>query len=216
MEGGDAEDNESEKDGSVVPADVLEGAPDGFVEGSVEWVIAEERDLDGRGAEEGTHDPGELGSDEGVTGEPGDKGGGGDAFVGGDGDEEFGEVEIGNDAGHGDEEGVGDEEVGVGGGGVRGVGRWGVERHEECGRRKGAEDEGGDGEADELGEDGLAKTEAASEEESEHAVEETVACEGEEDEGGHFKGDEEAHLGCAPEANGEAITAEAEEDGDDA
>jgi len=170
MEDGDDPADQAKEEDAIATTDGLELAPDHFVKGPVKGIRAKKSDLDGRRAKEGAHDPGELGAHESISGKPGDKSGGSFSLVGSHGDEEFGEMEIGNDACHRDENGVRDEEVRVRTCGVFGVWCGRVQSHEEGGRGNRSEDKGGDGEAHELGHEGLLEAETAAQKQAEHAV----------------------------------------------
>lgn len=108
-ETGDEEDEER-----VVSCAGSQGAPDSFVEGSLHGVVTQKGDLDGGCSEEGSQDPGELGSHKRIPSDPGDHGHSGDAGVRRGGDEHAGEMDICHHAGEGDERGVGNEKISVG------------------------------------------------------------------------------------------------------
>ena len=113
MEKEQNEAGDKENEERVVSCAGSQRIPDSFVEGSLHGVVTRKGDLDGGCSEEGSQDPGELGSHKRIPSDPGDHGHSGDAGVGRGGDEHAGEMDICHHAGEGDERGVGNEKISV-------------------------------------------------------------------------------------------------------
>ena len=182
------------------------------IEAAFEGIGAEELDLEPRRSEEGAKDPGDLGADKEVARQPGEEG-----LDAGEAGlrklaEEAEEFAVRDDASQGDGQGVGEEGEGVTRTGVGVVGGWGVEGEEEGDRAEGSQDEGHDGETSEQELEALAKPDSAAQDKAEHAVEESIHEEGEEDRGREFDADVCGHFPSPPEPDGGPIEGQAYND----